>query len=413
MKQVPLLSILIPTRNRERYLKYAIQSALNLPSPRIEVLVSENHGKDQSLALAQSFSDNRLKVYQPASPLPMHENYEFLIKKATGKWLTILGDDDAIMPHAFDYLHYIDCKYKNAEAIYSSRAEYFWESAYEYGGAPRCNYTLSNKEIWIDSKKQLRKCLAGQINYLSLPQLYSGGFHKRTLIQRVLSAQNGTYYKSVLPDSYSAIMALLFTHKYLEVGLPMTWVGTSPRESYGGKIAEAKDHESDFFDLHNESLTMNRSLGSSCYYLWPLHLFFYEAFISATPLVSPEYHSMKYVHRVFRNCAYELLKARRFSNLTTLKSDLDLANRYKYLDNKFFANLLYFFIASHDLIGRVCNKLVKLLSPSHRIRRHIAYSETGFHLENILSVHDKLESDIQPYIQALHDVKPVIDSRYY
>jgi hypothetical protein len=303
----PLLSILIPTKNRAYYLRYAIQSAINIDSDDIEIIVSENHGSDNGWQVANSFLDPRLKVLRPKMPLPMHENFELLLKEASGRWITFIGDDDAVMPHCVDYLRYLDSKYPEAEAIVSPRAYYFWNAAYAPMDQPRCSFSIRHIEMWRDSKESLSKCLAGSIDYIFLPQMYSGGFHRRSLVQRVLRMQGGTYFRSVTPDAYSAVMAVLHTYRYVEVGVPMTWVGTSPQSSYGGAIVTAKNRADDFIGMHSEdTLEMNPCLGTE-FASWPFLMHFFEAYLCAVPFVDCSVLSSRYIARIYKLCAIKLI----------------------------------------------------------------------------------------------------------
>jgi len=299
----PLLSVLIPTRNRDRYLSHSIQSALNVPSSDIEIIVSENHGSDAGWEVANSFSDPRLKVVRPDKPLPMHENWEFLLSQSRGRWITFIGDDDAVMPHCVAYLSYLESRFPEAEAIVSPRAYYFWEQAYNLEDASKCSFNFTHREVWKDSKKALNLCLANKINYLDLPQIYSGGFQRRSLIQRVIRLQSGHYFQSVTPDAYSAVVATLHTYRYLEVGVPLTWIGTSPSSKV---LPSAKNKINDFFGLHSESFSMNPCLGST-YEHWPFLIYFFEAYIAAAPFVSLQEFSLSRIREIYRVAAKELI----------------------------------------------------------------------------------------------------------
>lgn len=294
----PFLSILIPTRNRAAYLKYAIQSAINIPAEDIEIIVSENFSSDNSLEVCNSFSDSRLKVIRPVSPLPMHENWELLLKESRGEWVTFVGDDDAVMPHCIDHLKYLWNKYPQAEAIVSPKAYYFWEGCQEVYGTTSASFSFELGERWRDSKKQLQLCLDGDIDYRDLPQLYSGGFQRRSLINRVFRAQSGQYFRSVTPDAYSALMASIFTYRYLETGVPTIWGGSSPHLAMKSGQNSYKDRKADFFEMHNEdTLTINKTLGDLEVFSMPL--VFYEAYISAFPLTPYSELSMDKVRSLY------------------------------------------------------------------------------------------------------------------
>jgi glycosyltransferase involved in cell wall biosynthesis len=327
-----------------------------VPSPDIEIIVSENYGADNGLLIAQSFQDPRLSVCRPPRPLPMHENWEFLLNKAKGRWITFLGDDDAVMPYCADYISYIGAKYPEAEAVVSPRAYFNWESADYLGSPVYCSYKLRHLEMWCDSKREFRKCLSNQITYQALPQMYSGGFHRRSLVQRVLRAQNGFYFRSATPDAYTALMAVLHTYRYLEVGVPLSWVGSSPPHGYGGKIDTAKDKYKDFFLMAPaSSQLLNDTLGNG-YRHWPLLLFFFEACISAAPFVGLDMLSGSYIKVVYIKCAVEMIARGRGRAAVNLAGQLGVP-RICYL----FALVKHFFAQVLQLFCSALHRLLVLL----------------------------------------------------
>ena len=60
------ISILIPTFNRERYIKEVITSALNQTYKNIEIIVVDNKSTDNSWAILKDLAknDGRIKLFQ-------------------------------------------------------------------------------------------------------------------------------------------------------------------------------------------------------------------------------------------------------------------------------------------------------------------------------------------------------------
>ena len=282
MKRSKALSILIPTKNRAHYLPHAIQSALNIASDEIEVIVSENHGGDNALELARSFADSRLTVIQPAEPLPMHDHWEYLLSKSTGDWVTFLGDDDAILPTALYTMKRIEASHPFIEAIYSARAYFFWPNDIDSFG--ELKFPLLDQISIDDSKDTLNKILTGQLYYCYTPQIYSGGFQRRSLIRRIVNAR-GRYFYSAVPDAASALNALLFTTHFARIGLPLTIVGTSPNRKQTSDSRLAKDREADFFGaLSNSSVEIHPIVNDVPF--TGMAMSFLETYLSAAPLIS-------------------------------------------------------------------------------------------------------------------------------
>lgn len=388
---IPFLSILIPTRNRVKYLYFAIQSALNIKSLNIEIIVSENYSEDDSLKVCKGFSDSRLRVVQPPKPLPMHENWEFLLNLARGKWVTFIGDDDAVMQHCVDHLLWLDTNFPQAEAVVSPRACYVWNGCQKEYGDAAVSFSFDDTLLWCDSKQKLHSALEGDINYFSLPQMYSGGFHRMSLIERVKASQSGVYFKSVTPDAYSALMACLHTYRYLQTEIPMTWVGSSPHKAVSSSNAEMKDREADFFGMH-DSLTIHSALGDL--HAGTLQLYLYEAYISAFPLTSPELLSMEKVKSIFNTSVRQLRKQGREDAVLKLSQDLgfDIPLRD---ENKIYWIATNFYSRLKSIMSRIRSGFLRTSSifdtrkPSKKFK--VRYSSNS-HQEhsNILSCDDLL-----------------------
>lgn len=324
IRNIPFLSILIPTRNRAQYLKFAIESALNIKYTDvtdIEIIVSENHSQDNSLHICNSFTDPRLTIVRPPNPLAMHENWEFLLNLSKGKWVTFIGDDDAVMPHCLEHLLWLETNYPKAEAIVSPRNYYFWNGCQKEYGDTAVSIAFCNEHFWLDSKKQLNSALRGKVSYMDLPQMYSGGFHRRSLVNRVLNSQCGVYFKSVTPDAYTAVMGCLHTYRYLQTKIPMTWVGSSPHKAISKDKSIVKDRVDDFWGMHStSSLAVHFALGDLREGTFLLYL--YEAYISAFPLTNPEMLSLQRVKSVFCESVRQLRTRGREDIVLKLSQDL-------------------------------------------------------------------------------------------
>jgi len=396
----PFLSILIPTRNRAKYLYFAIQSALNIKSSNIEIIVSENYSQDDSLQVCKNFSDSRLQIVQPPNPLPMHENWEFLLNLSKGKWVTFVGDDDAVMQHCVDHLLWLDTNFPQAEAVVSPRAYYFWDGCQEEYGDTAVSFSFGDALFWCDSKQKLHSALKGDINYISLPQMYSGCFHRKSLINRVRASQGGVYFKSVTPDAYSALMACLHTYRYLQTEIPMTWVGSSPHKAINSNKAETKDREADFFGMQT-TLTIHSALGDLRAGTFLLYL--YEAYISAFPLTSPELLSMKKVKSIFHVSVRQLRKQGREDAVLKLSQDLgfDIPLRD---EEKIYWIVIKFHSRLASITSRIRFQFLRILSlfnmrkPSQKL--HVTYSSNS-HQEypNILSCDDLLAETYSKYVR--------------
>jgi glycosyltransferase involved in cell wall biosynthesis len=58
---MPLFSIVIPTRNREHLLRYALQSALDQTFEDYEIVVSDNFSDASTYRIVQELADGRVR----------------------------------------------------------------------------------------------------------------------------------------------------------------------------------------------------------------------------------------------------------------------------------------------------------------------------------------------------------------
>ncbi len=99
MPTKPIISIVIPVKNGEKYIHECIASVVSsLEGIRnFEVIVSDNLSTDQTVYEIQKISDPRIKVVTPDRVLSIGENWTFASKHASGKYFKLVGADDLLI----------------------------------------------------------------------------------------------------------------------------------------------------------------------------------------------------------------------------------------------------------------------------------------------------------------------------
>lgn len=90
----PLVSVIIPTYNRQEYLQQAIASAVNQTYQNIEIIVVDNCSPENPQAIVESFGDSRIRFWRQAQNLGMLANQTHGFNMAQGKYVASLHDDD-------------------------------------------------------------------------------------------------------------------------------------------------------------------------------------------------------------------------------------------------------------------------------------------------------------------------------
>jgi len=220
-------TVVIPTRNGIKYLPHAIRSVLHSNRFDIELIISNNYSSDGTEVFLSDLIDDRVKIVMPPTALPMARHYEFAMSHASGEWVTILGDDDALMPDIFERLDYYIEKNPKIDIISSARAYYFWPGCENlYGKAVISYYSTQEYEIRSTSK-DLIAALSGLRSCFDMPQLYTTSIIKNKLLSEIKQRSGGRFYHSIIPDMSSVVSLCLSRDKYLRVSEPLFWVGTS------------------------------------------------------------------------------------------------------------------------------------------------------------------------------------------
>lgn len=102
----PLVSILVPTYNREAYIADCIDSALNQTYSNIEVVVVDNCSTDRTFQICLEFQakDLRVKVFQNSQNIGPVRNWQKCAEKAEGLYVKVLFSDDELLPTCIEEL---------------------------------------------------------------------------------------------------------------------------------------------------------------------------------------------------------------------------------------------------------------------------------------------------------------------
>jgi glycosyltransferase involved in cell wall biosynthesis len=112
----PLVSVLMTTYNREKYLAQAIESVLASSLESFELIVVDDQSKDKSVEIAKSYSekDSRVKVHINEQNLGDYPNRNKAASLAVGKYLKYVDADDMIYPEGLKVM--VDGMEKHPEA---------------------------------------------------------------------------------------------------------------------------------------------------------------------------------------------------------------------------------------------------------------------------------------------------------
>ena len=166
-------------------------------------------------------------------PLSMTKHFEYVLSQPSGEWITLFGDDDGLMPYFFKAAKKLVQKWgEDYSVIYGPRAYFFWPGVDEIYGESVVDFRASSDWQPAVSKQSFKKLTFGREKYFDYPQFYSGTLFSRKLLDGIRHRhKDGNIFHSITPDANGTAVILLNTRKCLKIGLPLAWVGSSPKST--------------------------------------------------------------------------------------------------------------------------------------------------------------------------------------
>ena len=250
----PLVSIIIPCYNAERWVAAAIESALCQSYPRTEVIVVDDGSTDASLDVIKQFDSKLTWLSTPNRGPSAAMNAGF--KAARGDWVQFLGSDDLLHP----------------QKIHLSLESCADNPSIEFAWAPN---TSVGEEFSLDDVRELQYVdlqITLSRNALLAPYAPSAAMFRSKFLERV-GYWNESLRRWVDLEYHARIAAQL--PLYARLSKPLYFY----RQHSGERISNSNRNHSQI-DRAMESLTLSRAIleaskisppvWKSC--LWPFYL---------------------------------------------------------------------------------------------------------------------------------------------
>lgn len=262
----PRFSVVIPTRQGASTLKHTLRTCLEQDFDDYEVVVCDNGGSPATKAVVQECGSDRVRYVCSDKPLSMSSNWELGVSHARGEYVTVLGDDDALLPHAFRALDHLLSR-TGVRAIRWEAAFYLWPTIALSGEANYLRLPTSSELTTLDSRQLIASVIRFEGCYSTLPMLYNSVVERRLLDD--LRRRAGRLFLTRYPDVCSGFMVASATDHFLSSGVPMSVAGLSHKSVGVGHHMIAKQNA-----IGEEFLRLNDGEGVRLRRLVPdLHVF--------------------------------------------------------------------------------------------------------------------------------------------
>lgn len=262
-KHEPLLSVVVPTRNRFNTLNIIVEQFMSWSSEEFELVIEDNSDSPDAfkVALAQYGSDPRLRyTYAPTSRSAI-ENCDAAIRMARGKVVTFIGDDDSITRQSIEAAAWMI--ENSIDALVCKIRGYTWP---DMEHAIAINHAYNGKLAPLDTSSALwrvdvgaeltRLARCGAQDLGSMPRLYQSLVQRRALER--MYEDLGTYFPGPVPDMANAVALSHYIQQCYYTTVPLVISGQS-KSSMSGKNSVRR---------HQGSLDKEKSLPHNTAKLW-------------------------------------------------------------------------------------------------------------------------------------------------
>jgi hypothetical protein len=248
----PFVSVILPTRDRPKLVRQALESLQRQTFTDFEVIVADNAFAEPCRAVFDDLADRRFRYVTPPSPLAMHDNWEYGLEHARGEYVAFIIDKTAWLPSALQVMH-DELELQQAEVVT------WWEHYYRpfddkvdlgngtyLPSGPSCR-----APAYFDGRVELERRLSfATPRGNEGPLYYRGkicfGAYRRDLLTRIENVV-GRAFLPISPDYTSMAAALALGEGFIDLGRPLQLlclIGTSN----GNRVQRDSDYARTFLE---------------------------------------------------------------------------------------------------------------------------------------------------------------------
>jgi glycosyltransferase involved in cell wall biosynthesis len=226
----PLISIVIPTRQRPDTLEVCLRAMRHHRSPLIEVLVQDNCSSPETrdvVAEAQQV-DGRVRYARAPYPTSQRHNFELGLAAARGAYMSIIGDDDSYCPGSLDWLA-AKLQDKPVDAVRWRLLHYVWPSLStdDEGFANLYPSLCFGGSTYQPAAPIAERALAARTAGSWENILVYHGMISRGVYDRMRAMSGGVFFPYPMPEVYAHNVIALFCDHILQVDDIVSIYGTS------------------------------------------------------------------------------------------------------------------------------------------------------------------------------------------
>jgi glycosyltransferase involved in cell wall biosynthesis len=226
----PLISIVIPTRNRPDTLEVCLRAMRHHKSEAIEIVVQDNCSEQETVDIIHAAAklDPRIRYSRAPYPSSQRHNFEHGLAATRGDYLSIIGDDDGYSMGSLDWL-VGRLQQTPVDAVRWNLLHYIWPSLSADGEgfmdycAPMINGGSSIESGAAMASDIIETRTNGSWEHICVYH----GMISRGVYERMKAMQEGQFFAYPIPDIYVHNIIAFFCKNFLQVNDIVSIYGAS------------------------------------------------------------------------------------------------------------------------------------------------------------------------------------------
>lgn len=228
----PKLSIIIPTKNRQKYCFAAVKQILSLGLKDFEICIQDNSDVNSLENDLASLGSERVRYNYHSGVLSFVDNFSEAVSICSGTYACMIGDDDGLIDSIEQVVEYAEQHDVDA-VIPELGVAYYWPTEKPLvPGAENGYFIMKSNQAElkfravVPSIQGLLKNGGQDYHLFNLPKLYHG-IVKRDRLEEIKKTA-GHYFGGLTPDIYIAVALALVCKSICTVNVSVTIAGVCP-----------------------------------------------------------------------------------------------------------------------------------------------------------------------------------------
>jgi glycosyltransferase involved in cell wall biosynthesis len=251
----PLFSVVIPTRQRAETLRACLETCLAQDFDDYEILVVDNASTPETRSVVVAAGSDRVRYLRSDRLLAMSANWELAVSEARGEYVTVVGDDDALMPYALRELARLIAEHDRPGAVRWSRGVWTWPTIAVQEDANCLFVPMTRSVEWLHTRDVIAEVIAFRVSSDRLPMIYNSVIRRDVIDQ--LRDSCDAVFPTIYPDIYSGFALGTVAGRYLSTDVPMGIAGLGGRSNGVATLMQAEGRS----PIADEFNSLNRDSG--------------------------------------------------------------------------------------------------------------------------------------------------------